>query len=97
MIKKTKQSSFMKALEYMLKIADKSDYQTKTCNITSDQNGDIVIVLRNKQAQLTITSNNNGISYTGIGPKEEDQICTINTANYSVSSTVFEWIERNKK
>lgn len=94
--KKAKQSSFMKALEYMLKIADESEYEVEECTITTDQNGDIVIVLRTKHAQLTITANSM-ISYMGTGPKEEDRIHTINSESYSVSDEVFAWIRRNSK
>ncbi len=95
--KKAKQSSFMKALEYMLKIADESEYEVEECTITTDQNGDIVIALRTKRALLTITANDNGISYMGGGPKKEDRIHLINTRSYSISSEVFEWIQRNRK
>lgn len=86
----------MSALEYMLKIADESEYEVENCTISSDQNGDIMIVLNTKRATLTITANSR-ISYVGNGPKKEDNIRVINTDSYAVSEEVFEWIERNRK
>ncbi len=94
--KETKQSSFMTALEYMLKIADRSEHETETCTITADVNGDIVIVLKTKKSQLTIMANSK-ITYIGIGPVKEDKIHTMNTESYSVSDEVFRWIRRNSK
>lgn len=95
--KKAKQSSLMTALECMLKIADKSEYETEECSITADKNMDIVIALRTGNALLTITANNNGISYMGTGPKKKDRICTINSKGYSVQNEVLEWVQRNRK
>ncbi len=94
--KKAKQSSFITALEYMLRIVKESEYETEMCDITADKNGDIVIVLRTKHAQLTITASSM-ISYMGTGPREEDRIHTINSESYLVSGTVFAWIKRNSK
>lgn len=95
--KKVKQSSFMKALKYMLKIADKSEYETEEFTITADKNMDTVIALRTGNALLTITVDNNGISYMGTGPQKEDRICTINNEGYSVQNEVLEWVQRNRK
>ncbi|MEI7919235.1 MAG: hypothetical protein WCH65_03370 [bacterium] len=94
----TKQSSFMKALEYMQKIANKSEYEVENCFIITDKYGDIIIMMTSiEDASLTITANDNGISYIGKGPKKEDEIQAINTASYSVSDEIFEWIKRNRK
>jgi hypothetical protein len=57
----------MKALEYMSKIANESEYETETCTIDANPDGDIVIVLKTKKSQLTITAGNR-ISYMGTGP-----------------------------
>lgn len=93
---KTQQSSFMTALEYMLKIANESKYEVEKCTIINDQNGNIMITLSTGEAKLTIIAHSR-ISYIGKGPKKEDEIQIINTASYSVSSEVFEWIKRNRK
>ena len=94
--KETKKISFMKALEYMLKIAEESEYEAEICTINTDENGDILIIISTKKATLTIVATPR-ISYTGKGPKEEDKIYVINTDSYSVSEEVFEWIQRNRK
>lgn len=94
----TKWSSFMTALEYMLKIAGESKYETEKCFIQSDSEGDMIIMITTQEARLMITANINGISYTGTGPKEEDNILLMNSrASYSVSDEVFDWIQRNRK
>lgn|GEM_PF-6502908 len=95
--KKVNQSSFMKALEYMLKIANESKYQVEKCLISADKDKNVIISLSTKQSQITITANSNGISCTGTGPKKEDNIRFINTESRYVSDTVFEWIKRNRK
>ena len=89
----TKQSYFITALDCMLKIADESEYETETCTIHSDQKGNIVIVLTSKEATLTITADHNGISYTGTGPKKEDQIHIINTKSYSAKNLIKQLIK----
>lgn len=94
--KRTKQLSFVMAIEYMLKIANESKYQTESCFIGANEDGDIIIILTSKTAALKITVNDR-ISYTGKGPKKEDEICVINSEGYSVSQEVLTWIERNKK
>lgn len=93
---KTKKISFMTALEYMLKIADKSEHETETCTITNNEAGEILIVLKTKRSQLTISANSR-ISYIGTGPCEEDRIHTINTESYHVNDEVLQWIRRNAK
>lgn len=93
----TKQSSFMTALKYMLKIANESKCETEECTMTTDKYGDIVIAFKTKHNLLTITANNNGISYMGTGSEEKDRIHVINTESYSVSSEIFEWIQRNRR
>lgn len=94
--KKTKKNSFLNALEYLLKIAEKSEYEVEKCTIEVNQDGDIVAVLNTGKATLTITANSR-ISYTGKGPRKGDNIHITDTESYSVNSEVFEWIKRNRK
>lgn len=94
--KETKKSSFMTALEYMLKIADKIDYDVAGCNISSDKNGDIIITFKTKKSELVIKANQR-ISYDGTGPHKEDEIKTINTESYYIRGEILEWIKRNCK
>jgi hypothetical protein len=94
--KETKQSSFITALEYMLKIANKINYDVADCNISSDKNGDIIITFKTEKSKLVITANQR-ISYDGTGPHKEDKIKTFNTESYYVSENIFDWLNRNRK
>ncbi len=93
----TKKSSFMKALEYLLKIAKDFENELPDCSIDTDRKGDIIATFRAKDAELSIEANQNGISFTGKGPHKDDAIRTINSESYYVSSQVTEWLKRNNK
>ncbi len=95
--KKVKKSSFEAALEYMCKLARNTSYNVEKCVFSADKERNIIISLSTKDASLTIVAEDNRISYTAKGPKEEDNFRTINTESYIVSQRVFEWIKRNKK
>lgn len=93
---KTKKDFFLTGLEFMLKIANQSKHETETCTITKNEAGEILIVLKTKESQLTISANSR-ISYIGTGPCEEDRIQVLNTESYYVSDEVLQWIRRNSK
>lgn len=95
--KKVKKPSFETALEYMVKLAKNSDYYVEKCVFSADKERNVIISLNTKDASLTITANDRTISYTGTGPKKEDNFQTVNTESYIVSVMIFEWIKRNRK
>lgn len=91
------QSAYMKALEYMLKIADKVDHKVNECTIHTDKDGSIIININGKNTNLCIQANDNGISYEGTGPHKDDKIRVINSNSYYVNDKVIEWLKRNRK
>ena len=95
--RKVKRSSFEIALEYMVKLAKNSEYYVEKCVFSADKEKNVIISLSTKDALLTITANDRTISYTGTGPKKEDNFQAVNTESYIVSGRVFDWIKRNKK
>ena len=94
--KKTKKYSFIATVEYMLKIANESEYEVEKCTITSNKDGIILTQLSTKESTLSIIATPQ-ISYKGTGPKKEDIISTINVNSDYVREEVFEWIQRNHK
>lgn len=95
--RKVKKSSFEIALEYMVKLAKNSEYYVEKCVFSADKERNVIISLSTKDASLTIVANDRTISYTGTGPKKEDNFRAMNTDSYIVSGTVFDWIKRNRK
>ena len=92
-----KESSFRKALECMVNIVTRSSHEVENCTFTTDEEQNVIISLSTKDAVLTITAHDYGITYIGKGPKKEDNFKSINNRSYETSSSVLDWIKKNSK
>lgn len=91
-----KESSFGQALECMVNIVTRSSHEVENCTFTADEEQNVIISLSTKDAVLTITAHDHGITYIGKGPKKEDNFKSINNRSYITSSSVLDWIKKNK-